>query len=243
MCPEMGIGKFPNVKTDAIYLDRENLDVKLYRSAADTLKLDDNLALAAGKTVDGTDISDHVADLDAHVKHFHEILRTGQYWFYCAALTGTFQLTANRLYAVPLVVPRDLTIDRLAVNVTVGDSGKKARLGVYNNGTNLYPGTLVKDFGEISVASTGVVAASAEQSLTKGIYHLAIVSDGAPTIRRAQYNDVFLNVLGILSTNFVSNRQAWIVTQTYGALPDPFTAGGSTQAQCSCPIPRIKSID
>lgn len=37
--PEMGIGKFPNVKTDQLYLDRENLDILLERVAANTLGL------------------------------------------------------------------------------------------------------------------------------------------------------------------------------------------------------------
>ncbi|GAI01197.1 unnamed protein product, partial [marine sediment metagenome] len=55
------------------------------------------------------------------------------------------------LRALPLVVPRDITVDRIAVDIEVaGEAGSKARLGIYRNGANLYPGTLVVDAGEIA---------------------------------------------------------------------------------------------
>lgn len=52
--PEMGVGKFPNVKTDEIYLDRENLDVKLYRKSANTLAIADALELESTLKLGGT---------------------------------------------------------------------------------------------------------------------------------------------------------------------------------------------
>jgi len=68
-------------------------------------------------------------------------------------------MVADRLYLSPLFVARAITIDRLAIDVTTGDAGKIARLGIYANGTNCYPGVLVVDAGTVSVADVTVVAA------------------------------------------------------------------------------------
>lgn len=261
--PEMGIGKFPNVKTDKIYLDRENLDVliervaadiaglgtgdkwaidellldranrdiRFHRSGANEVTLDDDLAMAAGKTVDGTDISAHVADPDAHTRNPWEKLRTGEYHNTVQAASATMILPANRLFASPFLIAVTTPIEELAIEISAGDSGKSARLGIYNDGVNLYPGSLVADSeGEISVAATGIISVTyiPALSLTKGLYWLAIVSDGTPTVTRQVGNvRIFIPLMGVKSTNFGANNTGWYVAHTYNGLPDPYTAGGT----------------
>jgi hypothetical protein len=228
---------------DKFYLDRANRDTYLIRNAAGDIELSGSIVLASGKTVDGTDISAHVADLDAHVKSYWELLRTGEYTSPTLVGTGaTVTLTANTMYAMPFLVARAITIDRLAIDVATADAGKSVRLGIYNNGTNLYPGTLLKDYGAVSVAETGVVAASGDQALTKGLYWLALVSDGVPTLE-AFY--MAWSPLGQNATDFTLSNQygEWYVAFTYAALPDPFTAGGNLSAQGFSLLPRIKSLD
>jgi len=59
--PEMGIGKFPNVKTDEIYFDRENLDIVLKRLAANTLGLNTGDYFAADRLyVDAANLSHYI---------------------------------------------------------------------------------------------------------------------------------------------------------------------------------------
>ena len=114
----------------------------------------------AGELLEGQ-LADHAADLDAHTKNVLEIVRTGEYYLSPSHGYGTLTMVANRLYARPLVVVRDITIDRLAIEVTsAGAAGTKARLGIYNVGTNLYPGTLILDAGEVAVDATGIKAAT-----------------------------------------------------------------------------------
>lgn len=196
-----------------------------------------------GTNVDGVDVSAHTADLDAHTKDAWEIMRTGEYTAGGAVFATTAALVANRLYAAPIVFARAVTIDRLAIDIKGGGAGgSKARLGIYNNGVNLYPGTLVIDGGEVAADAAVFVAATINQSLTKGVYWFAIISDSTPTIAISFiYNNPPM-ILGLANGNFGSANRAWDVAQAYGALPDPFTAGGGYVSNFMC-VPRIASLD
>ena len=58
-----------------------------------------------------------------------------------------------------------------------------ARLGVYADNGSISPGALVKDYGVVSLSSVAIVAASADQQLTKGINWLAAVIVGEAIVR------------------------------------------------------------
>ena len=114
-----------------------------------------------------------------------------------------------------------MSVDRIAVYINVLAAGKSARLGLYRNGTNNNPGALVVDGGEVSVDTTGLKTVVIDEALTKGLYWMAIVSDGVPTpYGYAQYGST------IPSISTMSNGRdyeiGWYVAHTYGALPDPF---------------------
>ena len=136
-----------------------------------------------------------------------------------------------------------MTLDRIAVGIVVADPGKNARLGIYNDGANLYPGALVVDAGVISVAGAGIIAAVIAESIPRGLYWLVILSDGVPNMYFAEEGHAILG----LSEGAALLRYAcatWEVAQAYGALPDPFTAGGSRRTLRSPHISvRIGSLD
>lgn len=182
--PKEGSNAFYRAYVDRLYLDKANRDNYLYRSSASKIGLSGGLVVPALETVDGVDISVHAADLQAHTKNLFELIRIGQYfWALPYSASTTKIMTADTIYAYPFLVARAMTIDRLAVEVTTGASGKIIRLGIYANGTNLYPGALVKDAGTVSATTAAVVAATISQALTKGLYWLVLVSDGTPTLR------------------------------------------------------------
>jgi len=178
----------------------------------------------AGELLEGQ-LADHIARLDAHTKNPREVGRTGEY-IQPFVLAGSYltqtAMVANTLYAVPFLAARDMTVDRIAVNVITVASGKSARMGVYKDGTNLYPGSLLLDAGEVSVDTGGVKAITINQALPKGLYWLTIVSNGTPTIRTIYYPHT---ILGINSAH-TSFQVGWSVSHSYAALPDPLTAGG-----------------
>ena len=191
-------------------------------------------------------VSEHEADLDAHTYNFAQILMTGRYFQPILVASGsTRTLVADTLYAIPLLIARALTIDTLLIEVTsAGAGGTKARLGIYNNGTNLYPGTLLVDVGLVDVDGVTAVAAviTGDQALTKGLYHLAIISDGTPTIRGCFAGQ---GVYGCSASNPRDRYNEWAKASVgYGALPATFTAGGTTTAADTLLIvPKLKSLD
>jgi len=180
----------------------------------------------------------HATDLDAHTRNMFQTLRTGMYHdFWYGGADAPTALTANVMYAVPLIVTRNVTVDRIAVFIVTADAGKVARLGIYNDGANLYPGDLLLDGGEISVANnTTTEALVINQALTKGIYWAVILSDGVPQPQKRGRSSSA--PLGVNPTNFGYQYGGWDRAQAYGALPDPFTAGGALEFDSSID-PRI----
>jgi len=167
-------------------------------------------------------LAEHTADLDAHTYNPLEQIRTGEYWTGGNGFTQSWTLppTANRLYAIPFVVARAMSVDRISCFVSGAAVGKVARCGIYANGTNNVPGALVVDGGEVSVATTGLKTAVISEALTKGLYWVAVVSDGSPTLRGHSQNGVIM-LVGTMSDG-TSYQMGWYAAHTYGALPDPF---------------------
>ena len=97
----------------------------------------------AGELLEGQ-LADHMARLDAHTRYAYQVFRTGEYML--PSMIGFYSLSqvtmaANTLYAVPFLTARNMTVDRIAVNVVTLADGKKARMGIYEDGVNLYPGS------------------------------------------------------------------------------------------------------
>lgn len=194
----------------------------------------------AGELIEGQ-LADHLADLDAHTRNVLEELRTGEYHAspIVSHVTGSpSSITADQLYLMAYPILRATTWDRIAINVLTADAGKKARLGIYNNGTNLYPGSLILDAGEIDVGSTGDKAIVINQSLAKGMYWVALISDGTPNFYAIAYH---LDVLGSVSPG--RQRATWKKAQAYGALPDPFPAGAGSDNYYWRVAMRLASLD
>lgn len=188
-----------------------------------------NIAMAGAQTVDGVDISAHDADLDAHTRDIAQVWKTGEYYVYgIGAGYGFITLVANKLLGIPFLVARSMTFDRIAIQVTTLADPSNIRLGIYNDGTNLYPGTLLLDAGVVSGATTGVKAITISQALTKGLYWLALVSDATPILYSTNPGgDVGSNPLGRNVDYMAFGNSGYTVSFTYAALPTPFTAGGT----------------
>lgn len=185
-----------------------------------------------------------VPDLDAHTYNWMSLIRTGDYFHpYPVESVTTFTMVADVIYALPFFVARNLTIDRLRLEVTAEVAGKIARLGIYANGTNLYPGALVVDAGTVSVNAVAVVAATISESLTKGLYWIVIASDDTPTIRSAITS---WPMLGQGTSHLTAyGRWGWMKAAVgSGALADLFATGASVTGS-SLPhiLPRLLTLD
>lgn len=86
-------------------------------------------------------------------------------------------------YFVPVWVPRLLSLDQLAVNVTiVGGTGSLMRLGIYNDTGAHVPGTVLLDAGTVATESgTGLKSITIDQSLTPGLWWFSGCQQGVPS--------------------------------------------------------------
>lgn len=192
---------------------------------------------------------DHSVDLDAHMADVHQTLRTGEFMDNPLLVQYTYATTPlanDTLYAVPFFVARSMTVDKIGFRCHVLEADKSARVGIYADGTNLYPGALVVDAGTTSLATAAnkEVTISGDQSLTKGLYWIAILSDATGTAELVDKKPQF-SILGKDSGNVPRGQNAgWSVAQAYGALPDPFTAAGSLKTTEIWDIVlKLKSLD
>ena len=188
------------------------------------------------------DIAAHQATLDAHTFNKYEKLVEGRYMLAYSGLfsTSSFTIEANKLYAIPFAAARAMTVDRIAFKVaTPGAAGTKARLGIYNSGTEGEPTSLLLDAGTVPVDTETVKSIAIEQALSKGIYWLAAVSDGTPKVIR---HYAMSTPYGIISdwTQMVSHIY---VAHAFGALPDPFGTPDEATAEGIYISLRLKSLD
>ncbi len=195
----------------------------------------------AGECIEGQ-MADHIAQLDAHTKDIFEATRTGEYFYHFPGIQTSI-LNADRMTALPLLVARDMTVDRIAIEVTTEAAGKKVRLGIYKDGANISPGALLLDAGEVNTDSVGIKEIAINQKLTKGRYWLTILSDGTPTVRALSYAYGVVTGRGILSTDFSRKIGGVYSDIAYGSLPDPFGDDTSYSSHTPMVLVRIASLD
>jgi predicted secreted protein len=169
--------------------------------------------------------------------------KTGEYWS-VAATRGTAALLAGTLYAFPVFVPIQLTVDRIGVEVTTLAAGSTVTLGIYDdNGVGL-PGNLLIDAGTIDGGVVGAAEKTISQLLPAGrLYHFAaLCQGGTPTMRVLLggwqgLNTSLLNAvsMGTGSASFRAGRNRGSVSGT--ALPTP---AGSMGLSSSIPAVAVR---
>jgi hypothetical protein len=153
--------------------------------------------------------------------------------------SATLAVTANRLYAHPIVIGASETFTRIGVKITSGMVGN-ARFGIYNM-ANGVPTTLVADLGTISTASTGEIELTISQALTAGVYALAVVFSATPSVQEPTLNDrsMLFHYIGGSAIGSSQDYLGFYVAHTYGALPTPF---GSVTYSISMPTICLRKV-
>lgn len=105
--------------------------------------------------------------------------------------TSAGTVTGNRLYMIPIIVPRRRTYSTYAINVTTLSASTIIRLGLYNCNSSFQPTTKLDEAAATVDTSTGTGAVAVvtkafgvNQDLKPGAYFLAAVSDGGPSVTR-----------------------------------------------------------
>jgi hypothetical protein len=100
--------------------------------------------------------------------------------------TTTQSLNACHFVPVYFPLPTDLTHIRAEVT-TAGSAGAVIRLGLYEQGSDGFPGNLIVDAGTVSSETTGVKEVTISETVT-GLIYMAIVTQGATCTTRASNN-------------------------------------------------------
>ena len=91
--------------------------------------------------------------------------------------TTTRTTTAGQMHYTPILIPRQISYDRMSLEVISGNAGL-ARVGLYNFAAGL-PTTLLFDAGTIATNSAGFkdIVLAPPQVIPAGYYFIALVTD------------------------------------------------------------------
>ncbi len=109
--------------------------------------------------------------------------RTGGTNYYSGMIVGLTTIVniganADYVFAIPIIISKNTTFDRIAVDVTTACSGvcvtagANCRLGIYRDTGNVYPGSLIIDAGAVAIDVLGLAELIINQPLTAGLYWL-----------------------------------------------------------------------
>ena len=171
-----------------------------------------------------------------------QVMVPGHYYGLCQG-TNTSVLDVDKLYGQYFALPRGATFDRIGIDVHTGAADKHVRLGIYkDDDLDGYPESLVLDAGVVDVATSGEKTIIIDQHLEPGLYFLAFISDGTPTLWLTS-TPGYPSPLGLGSTIAYPVFVYYKSAVGYGALPDPFTAGGSGTNDAWAIAMRLKTLD
>ncbi len=152
---------------------------------------------------------------------------TGQYWTGITMRTiGTAGVATGAMQASLIWVPRKMTFDRIALEITTAEAaGKLVRLSVYSMDYSTYkPSALILDAGAVAGDATGIIAATISLQLSKGLYWGVL--DPEDTIAYRSYTTALM-LMGHDGTTWVNVRDNYYATHVYGAAPSTFPTADS----------------
>jgi len=156
---------------------------------------------------------------------------SGYYYTYLPIGGGTnLSATKDRMYLVPFYVTTKTTYTRIATRVetTAGSTGSVVRLGIYDSDSSGLPGSRLLDAGTVSSTTTGTKSIAISQSLSKGLYYLAVVAQVAttqPTFRVVSPSSNLHTPQGTVASDDAGAtvNNGWYVASITGALPTDCT--------------------
>jgi hypothetical protein len=152
---------------------------------------------------------------------FHPGYLSGHYYLACTSgesLTS-FPLSASTLYYFPFFIAKNVTLTRLGANFTgTGVAGSLHRIGIYSNGSNNLPSTLMVDGGNIDTSTSGLKEVVISKALSPGWYWMAIMTNNPVSLScfTAISSQIYLGKNTFDAAGCGALRQGSV---TYGTLP------------------------
>lgn len=157
-----------------------------------------------------------------------------------ATAITTVAAVANVLRVLPFIPPSAMTADRISCYVSTLLAGK-VRLGIYANGTNLYPAALLAESGELDTGATGIKDATISAALAAGVlYWIGYCANAAATYR-ALATASLAPIMGLLNNATPTWGVGWTVGYTYAALPANYPGSATILAGGTMPIVAVRA--
>lgn len=153
----------------------------------------------------------------------------GLYYTGLHSVEGAVGVTANRLYAFPLVAGSSDTMTKLAITVTLVAAGGNCELGVYNDATGI-PSTKLIDGGPVAVTALNRVQITGLSfALTAGNKYYTVVGcdNGTVQMTGSPANDYiveYFNGTDTLSSGLTVEQIYGNWTYAANSLPSTFPA-------------------
>lgn len=139
---------------------------------------------------------------------------------------------ANALRVFPFIPPMGITAERLACWVSTLLAGNNIKLGIWANGTNLYPSTLLASI-ELNTGTAGLREGTISVAMTAGnLYWMGYVLNTITTLAfRKLAVSAYASIMGLSNASTPVQGIGWTRAHTYAnTLPNPYTAGGTVLA-------------
>jgi hypothetical protein len=167
--------------------------------------------------------------------------RSGRFYTSTTTSALSFAVIANTLYATPFLALTRVTFTKLSLYVTAGVAATNARIGMYTTSSSAAaPASLLagSDTGSFSTAAAGLQEVTGLSiTLSPGFYWIASMFSGTPTVMGCNGISILIPPLyGTTALNQTQNDLGYVASQTFGALPASFPAGGFTTTTNALPI-------
>lgn len=138
------------------------------------------------------------------------------------------QVFNGLLYAIPVVVPRTVAIDRIGAEITTPSAGQTFRVGIYDRtGVRGRPGALIVESAALAADSAAFVEGTIAATLPAGVVWFCIQA-GDNTMRfRFTVLASQIAVIGKSAGGGSAPERILVVSQSYGAFPAAFPAGAT----------------
>lgn len=174
-------------------------------------------------------------------------------WYYGPSMSDglTASIVNNRATAFPAFFDRPVTIDQIRVTIpTAPSTAGYARVGLYADDGNGYPGALIQDDGQFDITTPGsndeVDCNITDYAFAGGLLWVAVafqgISGGTPQVRCIDGSTYFIGNATPGDWNLYAGFLINWSDNTSGALPDPWPST-YINYYAYCGWPRIGSVD
>jgi hypothetical protein len=156
------------------------------------------------------------------------------------SVTTTVALAANVIRAYPWEVKAPLGVSSVSSEVLTAVASTSYRFGIYSDTGALYPSSLIANSDAVAFDSSAAVVRSqslaANILLLPGIYWLAVKCNGTPSVRAIPVSAIPPLLGHNPAQGANSQRTAYTIGETFGAMPATFPAGATILNNNAAPL-------